>query len=490
MPPPPWSRTHSVSRLPTVGPSGRVGGRAPERPPQRGEQHQEDQEDRRLRMASDDGRPLPALLLLERPPLAPGRLGQGVGVAGGARDRVRGGVESIEGRPTASSTGGSSWSKMMLPDTVLRETSLLVVDGAFSWRHQASASGGSVACHQFPMPGRTGGSHPGGSDKPPGQQPFGRTVGGAGEPGARAGRHGWSRRGGPHRARVRAPPDARMTGARREGRGPAHARLIGAIRSSSFLRPTEVKMTSASASSPAPPVDDDPPLAPLPVDHHVADLEPEQLGPGRRPAPGVRRPLASNAPSAGETPLPKTERPGVPDALLGARTTPEVADGAAGPGARAGRPPAPLDGHVGDQLGRDLVEEPARDVGAGVAPQHPAPGVGHVEVALGPGDAHVAEAALLLELDRVARASAGGGRSRPPCRPGTPPGTRAPWRCAWSSATPWCRRRRARRSRPPARRPRGTRPGCGTRRPRPTSSSTFSTRPRASMVPSDSSSLR
>ena len=54
--------------------------------------------------------------------------------------------------------------------------------------------------------------------------------------------------------------------------------------------------------------------------------------------------------------------------------------------------------HVADELGRDLGQEAAGDGVAGRAPQGPAPGVGDVEMAPGPGDAHVGQPALLLQL--------------------------------------------------------------------------------------------
>src|SRR5690606_17385040 len=55
------------------------------------------------------------------------------------------------------------------------------------------------------------------------------------------------------------------------------------------------------------------------------------------------------------------------------------------------------------ELGGDLGEEPARRVVLGGAEQGPLPGVGEVEALAGPGDAHVAEAPLLLELGRLAQ---------------------------------------------------------------------------------------
>src|SRR5690606_13487678 len=78
----------------------------------------------------------------------------------------------------------------------------------------------------------------------------------------------------------------------------------------------------------------------------------------------------------------------------GARPAPVGAAEAAGAGPAATVAAALGDAH---QLGGDLVEEPARRVVLGGAEQGPLPGVGEVEALAGPGDAHVAEAPLLLE---------------------------------------------------------------------------------------------
>ncbi len=121
MPPPPWSRTHSVSRLPTVGP--RAGSVAAEP----SETHTGESstritsEDGRLRVATDDRRSLPALLLAQGPAFAPGAAWPGRGRGGVSRSarHAAGWSRPRGGRPAPSVTA-SSWSKMMSAGTVLR----------------------------------------------------------------------------------------------------------------------------------------------------------------------------------------------------------------------------------------------------------------------------------------------------------------------------------------------------------------------------------
>ena len=152
----------------------------------------------------------------------------------------------------------------------------------------------------------------------------------------------------------------------------AQARLSGAIRNNSFLRPTVSNWTTASASSPAPSDSSTVPSPQLPWTTRSPAASPSCSAPvvagARR-----RRPVASNPPAGPGSPRPNTLRPGVP----------------------------PSDADVAHQLGGDLVEEPAGDVGAAAPVEHAAPGVGEVEVPLGAGDAHVTQPPLLLELDRV-----------------------------------------------------------------------------------------
>src|SRR5690606_21788109 len=119
------------------------------------------------------------------------------------------------------------------------------------------------------------------------------------------------------------------------------------------------------------------------VPHVVTDLEPQALGPAALRPPGLERPL-DDAVAAGR-------HPQRPVAGAGGRPPP-----AAVPAAPAAGPAVPLD--VAHELGRDLVEEPAGRVVLRAAEQRAAPGVGEVEAAPGPGDAHVGEPALLLEL--------------------------------------------------------------------------------------------
>ena len=89
-------------------------------------------------------------------------------------------------------------------------------------------------------------------------------------------------------------------------------------------------MTSASASSPSPPVDTTRPSPHWPWTTRSPTSSPSCSAPVEAGA-RRRRPLASKSPSGGETPLPKTERPGVPARPSVGRPAPEVADAAGQP---------------------------------------------------------------------------------------------------------------------------------------------------------------
>src|SRR5579883_1134335 len=91
------------------------------------------------------------------------------------------------------------------------------------------------------------------------------------------------------------------------------------------------------------------------VHHGVAGLEPERLGPGAG-TPGRARGVGAE------------------------------------PGSRAD------EADVAHELGGHLGQEPARDVVRGLPEQGADPGMGQVQASAGPGDPHVAEAPLLLEL--------------------------------------------------------------------------------------------
>src|SRR5450759_775895 len=56
---------------------------------------------------------------------------------------------------------------------------------------------------------------------------------------------------------------------------------------------------------------------------------------------------------------------------------------------------------VADQFGWDLIQKPAGDVAAHIAPQHPAPRVRDEQKTLRPGDADVTKPSFLLEFDRI-----------------------------------------------------------------------------------------
>src|SRR5690606_33917107 len=120
---------------------------------------------------------------------------------------------------------------------------------------------------------------------------------------------------------------------------------------------------------------DDDALAELLVAHVVTDLEPELVGAARRRwtrfERGVDRPFA------------------VLGAVVRARTPVVVRPHP------ARRPPVALD--LFDQRLGDLVEEPARRVVLRTPEQRARPRVGEMQLLHGTSDAHVAEAALLLE---------------------------------------------------------------------------------------------
>ena len=155
------------------------------------------------------------------------------------------------------------------------------------------------------------------------------------------------------------------------------ARLIGASDRSRCFSPTEGKRTTASALSPVPLTSRTTPFAPFGVDDVFARAQAQAFG---ARSPHRRRPAAAQRRLDDALPAPK--------AAAAAIAPP--ADGAV----------ASL-GHVDQGLG-DLLQEPARRVVLGLAPQAAAPGVGQVQPLLGPGDADIGQAALLLELVGVA----------------------------------------------------------------------------------------
>ena len=126
MPPPPWSRTHSVSRPPTVGPRAGLVAAGPS------EAHTG------VRRTSTTSRTVvfgcrptsverSRALLAQGPALAAGRPGQGVGVAGGGAGPVRPGWTSTTGGVAPRSA--SSWSKTVAPAHGAPGTSFHVVVG-------------------------------------------------------------------------------------------------------------------------------------------------------------------------------------------------------------------------------------------------------------------------------------------------------------------------------------------------------------------------
>src|SRR5690606_499839 len=116
------------------------------------------------------------------------------------------------------------------------------------------------------------------------------------------------------------------------------------------------------------------------------------LGPAARRLARLERPLDDAVTPGGDPQRPVAARPRAAARPVGAPAPAATAVGAA---AAAG-PAVTLD--VAHQVGRDLVEEPAGRVVLGAAEQRAAPRVGEVQPAAGAGDAHVGEAALLLEL--------------------------------------------------------------------------------------------
>ena len=131
------------------------------------------------------------------------------------------------------------------------------------------------------------------------------------------------------------------------------------------------------------------PLRPCRPRPHARGSRPRRTSRGCTSSP-TRRPRSS-APRRPTAPLalPTAGRSRRRDraAVLADRAEPDHAPPALGPRAE----------HVHELLG-DLGEEPARRVVVGGAEEHAAPRVAEVETLSGPGDADVAEAALLLEL--------------------------------------------------------------------------------------------
>ena len=175
IPPPPWLRTHSVSRLPTGRPEGRIGGGGAQRRPDRREQDQDHEQDRRLRVAarrSSSARGASACA---------GRGAHGgTACPGRGRERGRGpggrcrrGVESTEGRPWP--VGGGV---VLVEDDLWGHgapgSASCVVDGAYGGRRHAHGPCRCVrGCPVSHGPGPRGG-HPVATGEHPGQ---GRTTG-------------------------------------------------------------------------------------------------------------------------------------------------------------------------------------------------------------------------------------------------------------------------------------------------------------------------
>ena len=378
-PPPPWSRTHSVSRRPWCGPSAGLVAAA-------GEIHSGVRASTTTRTVTSgggrSGSPLAAIFSFERPGVPAGWGWPGRGRGGPSASRLaavgppRGASGSRAGPHRQSSTGRASeseWrghrSRWVGRDVVARRATVRL--GAAIRPRPPDRSVAFELVSRTRSPDEIVRHRPAWHGRPrrPGRPRRARRAaewpGQSATDGRQAGRASMA-------YRVGSRPDGRMRGGVRDGghrtAGPgraAQARLSGAIRSRSFLRPTEVKITTASASSPVPPRLDHRALAPLAVDHHVAGLEAEQLGAGGAGA-RRRRPVASKLAPAPARPRCRTRTvPACP-------RVPRPVD-RPGPAHRAD-PDRPAEqprstAHLADQLGRDLVEETARDVGAGAAPK-------------------------------------------------------------------------------------------------------------------------